>query len=220
MTLPARDEQRRGAGGVGVVHRSAGPEEQPGDLEVARPAREKEWRAAVVRGVVDRRVGVEKQPGALEVALRAGDKQRREAAASSVDVDWGSGLEEQPGALEVSFLASTIRIERSESGGGVGVNHPDARAPFEQQPHRLGPSAASGPGEQRVARGGVERALSLPRIARPNRKAGADRLRARSASCQRAYARAAPKKQASKGQEKTAVRKRHNVWLPKRAGHG
>jgi len=43
------------------------------------------------------------------------------------------GLEEQPDALEVAPLA-----REEESGGGVPVSRPNARAALEQQPHRLG----------------------------------------------------------------------------------
>jgi len=80
----------------------------------------------------------------------ARNEQRRGAVLIGL-VDRGASLEEQPGALEAFLLA-----REKKSGSVVPVSRPNARAGFEQQPHRLRLPVPSGPGEQRVLRVGLE----------------------------------------------------------------
>ena len=75
----ARDEQRRGAGLLGLVDCRVGAEEKLDALELAFLARDGKRRDAVTLGLVDRRASAEEQLGALVLTQAAHTREKKKS---------------------------------------------------------------------------------------------------------------------------------------------
>ena len=127
VAVLARDDQRRGASGVGLVDRCASLEEQPGDLGVAVLARDEQRRraaaatTAAARRRPDARAGLKQQPRRLGLPVTSGPSSDQRVLLLSVSSRaalrlprvrrperWGCSEARSPAAMSASSVAGGL----------------------------------------------------------------------------------------------------------------